>query len=242
MRGKASLIGCFALLALACVDFRTPGDLRYARVLAVRATPPRIAPGERARIELLVTGDDGVVAVQPPVRVALATPQPGRPAPPPETAALIVQEGDAWYVNAPGEAELVAARGALGLPADAPIPLPLETRAILSAQERVAEKIVLLGGQAANPAIAGVTVNGMALADTAEALIPAAGDVVLSGAAVGEGQLSFAWFTGFGKVEKYLQPVATLREQKAGDHGALVLVVRDEHGGVTWQLASLRVP
>jgi hypothetical protein len=233
------------VLAFGCSDFRTPPDLRYARVLAVRAEPPAITAGQRARIELLVSADDGTVAVRPPDRAALAGPQAGRPAAPAAAMALIVQEGDAWFVNAPSDADLAIGRAALGLPADAPLPLMIEVHAALAGLDRVAEKVVLLGAPGANPAITAITVNGVPLGEGGEAVVPATGDVLLAGTALGPatpgGTISFAWFTSFGKVEKYLQPVATLKEQKAGDKGTLLLIARDDHGGVTWRIASLRV-
>ena len=43
------------LVLAGCGEFRDPGDLHYARTLAVRADPPRVPAGQRARIDLLVT-------------------------------------------------------------------------------------------------------------------------------------------------------------------------------------------
>ena len=128
------------------------------------------------------------------------------------------------------------------MPADAPLALGLETRTVLALEERVAEKIVLLGGQAGNPVIVGMTANGILMTSGQEIPVRATGPIVLDGVATGDGQLSYAWFAGFGKVEKYLQPTATLSEQKPADKGALVLIVRDDRGGVDWLIGALRVP
>jgi hypothetical protein len=239
MKTPRRAIAIAGLLA-ACGSFRDPGDLRYARVLAVRAEPPQVSPGQRARIDLLVTGNDGVPVVRGPDLIAPAPPQPGQPAAPPEAAQLIAQENGVWYVAAPSEAILGQLRQAFGLPAgsDAPIPFPLSVTATIEGQPRVAEKIVWLGGTAANPTIGAVTVDGRPLDDSLS--IAAPGTHALVGAAAGAGTLSYAWYSAFGTLKKYREPMATLEELTAGEMGALVLVVRDDKGGVTWKLGGLR--
>jgi hypothetical protein len=62
----------------------------------------------------------------------------------------------------------------------------------------------------------------------------------LTGSAAGEGVLSYSWYTAFGELKKYREPTATLEKAVAGQTGAVVLVVRDDRGGVTWRFGALR--
>lgn len=222
-----------------CGSFRDPGDLHYARTLAVRADPPRISPGERARIDLLVTGNDGVPAMRAPDLVALAEAMPGRPAAPPEAAQLIVQDNGAWYVTAPSAEVLASLRQALTLPADAPVPFPLSVSVTIEGELRPSEKVVWLGGSALNPAITAMTVDGQPMGES-PLPVAAAGEHALSAAAEGEGTLSYAWYTGFGELKKYREATATLEKALPGEAGAVVLVVRNDRGGVTWRFGALR--
>jgi hypothetical protein len=227
------------LLAVGCADFRDPGDLHYARTLAVRADPPRVAPGQRARVDLLVTGNDGVVRAPDAVTVAPA--QPGRPAPPAEAAQLITQENGAWYVTAPSAELLAQLRQALGLPAgsEAPLPFPLSVSVTLDGQSRPSEKIVWLGGAAVNPTITVMSVDGQPMGESPLA-VKAATPHALQATAAGEGVLSYAWYSAFGELKKYREPTATLEKALPGEAGAVVLVVRDDRGGVVWRFGSLR--
>jgi hypothetical protein len=224
-----------------CADFRRPGDLRYAQILAVRSEPPAVLADQRARIDLLVTGDDGAPTVRPPDSVAPAQPQPGSPAPPPMAAQLITQQDGLWYVSAPSADVLAQLRQSLGLPADSTAPLPFTVAASLTidGQVRLAEKVVWLGASAANPTITAVTIDGRPLED--QMVVGAAGDHALGGTATGAGTLSFAWYSGFGELKGYRQTGATLQKAKPGDTGAVVLVVRDDRGGVNWRMNTLHM-
>jgi len=236
------LVGLLVAAAVvSCGSFRDPGDLHYARTLAVRAEPPRVSPGQRARIDLLVTNNEGVPVERAPDQVTLPQARPGRPAAPPEAAQLITQDNGAWYVSAPSAEVLAALRQAFGLPpdSDAPIPFPLSVSVTLDGQPRPSEKVVWLGGSALNPVITTMSVDGRPMG---EGLVPitAAGEHALAGTAEGEGTLSYAWYTAFGELKKYREPTATLEKALPGETGAVVLVVRNDRGGVAWKLGSLR--
>jgi len=235
------LLGLMILCALGCSDFRDPGDLHYARTLAVRADPPRISPGERSRIDLLVTGNDGIPLVRAPDGVTPAAAQPGRPAPPAEAAQLISQENGAWYVTAPPAEVLAGLRQVFGLPpeSDAPIPFPLSLSVTIDGQLRPSEKVVWLGGTAANPSITAMSIDGQPMGE-APLPVSALTPHTLTGGAAGEGVLSYAWYTAFGELKKYREPTATLDKVVSGQAGAVVLVVRDDRGGVTWRFGALQ--
>jgi hypothetical protein len=239
MRRVMTFLAAAALVG--CGDFRDPGDLRYARTLAVRADPPSIAPGERARLDLLVTGNDGVPAVRAPDLVTPAAAMPGHPTLPPEAAQLISQEDGVWYVSAPSAEVLAGLRQAFGLPADstAPIPFPLAISATLDGQARPSEKVVWLGAAALNPTITSMTIDGLPT-DANQVPVSAPGPHALTATAEGEGTLSYAWYSAFGELKKYREATATLEKAVAGETGAVVLVVRNDKGGVAWRFGSLR--
>jgi hypothetical protein len=229
-----------ATLLAGCGDFRDPGDLRFARTLAVRADPPRIDPGQRARIDLLVTGNDGVPAVRAPDSVTVAPPIPGRPVAPAEAVQLIAQDSGAWYVSAPSAEVLAQLRQGFGLPADAPIPFSLSVSATVDGQARPSEKVVWLGGAALNPVITSMTIDGHPMEEATPVAVPAAGIHTLTATAEGEGTLSYAWYTAFGELKKYREVTATFEKAAPGQAGAVVLVVRNDKGGVAWRFGSLR--
>jgi len=230
-----------AATILACGNFRDPGDLRYARTLAVRADPPRVEPGRRARIDLLVTGNDGVPVVRAPDSVTLAPPMPGRPVEPAEAGQLITQESGSWYVSAPSAEVLAQLRQAFGVPpdSDAPIPFPLSVSVTLDGQARPSEKVVWLGGAAMNPTITSMTIDGRPM-EEAPVAVSAAGPHTLTATAEGEGVLSYAWYTAFGELKKYREPSASFEKAVPGETGAVVLVVRNDRGGVAWKFGTLR--
>jgi hypothetical protein len=53
---------CLVLVVVAaCSDFATPSNLDRPQIIAVRSSPPSIAPGESAQLDALVAGPDGVI-------------------------------------------------------------------------------------------------------------------------------------------------------------------------------------
>ncbi len=228
-----------------CGDFREPGDLRHARILAVRMDKPRLAPGDKARLDLLVTSDDGVPSVAVPGELTLAPPLPGQPAPPDIARALISHEGVDWFVSAPDETLLAQARMALGMSSDAVLLLPLQVAFVLGGEKKLADKIAFLGKAGGNPVIGVVTVSGQPFDEGAQIVVSGADakEVVLQAAADGDGALTYAWFTGFGKLLRYREARATLKVEKPEDprQGAVVVIVRDAKGGVAWRTGALRL-
>jgi hypothetical protein len=238
---RLTILIAATILHTGCGEFRDPGDLRYARTLAVRADPPRVPPGERSRIDLLVTENDGVPAVRMPDSVTPATALPGRPAAPAEAVQFINQDSGAWYITAPDAEVLAGLRQSFGLPpdSDAPLPFPLSVTVTLDGQVRASEKVVWLGGTAANPTITSMTADGQPMGES-PLPISAAGTHALTATAQGDGTLSYAWYTAFGELKKYREATATLEKAAPGDTGAVVLVVRNDQGGVAWRFGALR--
>lgn len=195
-----------------------PWQLAHDRVIAVRADPPHLAPGETATFEALLAHDGGPTTVAAPVNAAA----PGAPA---GLYLAVHYYFDHWRIDGPDESMLAAARAELGLPADAPVPLDviLELPGPLYAQ-----KTVWLGDTHANPA-------PPALAYGPEL---ARGEHPLE-IAVPPGW-SVRWLTSCGSLEGDTMSHA-MHVVDAPCEGELVVVVRDPLGGVAWQSLPLRV-
>jgi len=106
-------------------------------------------------------------------------------------------------------------------------------------QARPSEKVVWLGGAALNPTITGMTIDGRPM-EEAPVAVTATGPHALTGTAEGEGVLSYSWYTAFGELKKYREPTATFENAMPGETGAVVLVVRNDRGGVAWKFGALR--
>ncbi|TMQ09914.1 MAG: hypothetical protein E6J91_28780 [Deltaproteobacteria bacterium] len=125
---------------------------------------------------------------------------------------LSIRAGN-WVVTAPGEDRLAAARSELQLAPG--------------------------GATADNPRIAGVTVDGKPPGDTAIVV----GKLVKVPLAIDADDAVFdvAWLTSCGTMHDFDLPQAYLKvETDDPDAGELGVVLRDAHGGVAWQLWSIR--
>lgn len=222
-----------SLSTTACIDELTlPWELGHDRVIAVRATPPSIAPGQRATLEALLAHREAPTAVASPETAAVASPA--------SLADLVARDGDAWIVTAPDAARLATARTELGLAADAPVPLLLELS--FGAPFLPATKTVWLGAAGANPPIDTMTVDQSPVdaADPApELTLATETDVLLSIPA--DPTDSVTWLTSTGTLQDFDLPSSYLRlEPDDPATGELVVVRRDARGGVAWQRWPLR--
>jgi hypothetical protein len=224
------LLAAALLLVLGCTDDTDPPwQLDHDRIIAVRATPPHIAANERAVLDALVGSKGAPVAELAPDTVTVDSPA--------RLAAAVSRDGDRWIVTAPGAEQLDAARGELGLAAGAPVPLHI--RVGHGAGPRVAVKTVWLGGDAANPTMTGVHVNGRDPED-AEIVVDPLVDVPLS-IGVDDASYDVTWLSSCGTMHDFDLPTAYLRvEADDPTTGQLALVVRDSAGGVNWRIWSIR--
>jgi hypothetical protein len=221
---------CLALALVACGgDLDPPWQLDHDRIIAIRATPPAIQPGEQAAI-------DGLLAMQPGVTVERA-PDEVRVLAPESLAGTLARDGDAWIVTAPDEAALAAARTELGLPADAPVPLQL---GVAFGSTLFGLKAVRLGASASNPSLPEPEIDG--------APAPAAGEEIVVGTLVDVPLAIEAlesdgvnWLTSCGTMHDFDLPRAYLRvEAEDPTEGELAVVLRDDRGGVAWRVWSIR--
>jgi hypothetical protein len=103
-------------------------------------------------------------------------------------------------------------------------------------QQFAATKQLVFGDDHANPSVAAMQVDG---AETAEIDV-AAGDSAMLDVPGDDGARSYAWYTSIGTLAHYRSDAATLDAGDPGD-GTVVLVVRDDVGGVAWQLVPAHV-
>lgn len=179
-----------------------PWQLDHDRILAVRAEPPAILPGEVSRLEILVAHAGAPTSIEQPDQAAAV----GSP-----LFTAVHFNLDHWEIDGPDEAQLAAARTELRLPADAPVPLDVSIReAGLNAT-----KEVLLGTTAMNPALPPVTLPAFERGE--HTLLIEATNV--------------RWYTSCGELVDDDQPRATLILDEPCT-GELAVVVRDGIGVV----------
>jgi len=212
------LAGCGA-------DVDPAWQLDHDRVIAVRATPARIASGEVAEVDALL----GRVG-EPPIEVDPATVMVVTPT---VLASALVKVGARWTVVAPGPTQLAAGRAELGLPADAPVPLRL--RMTFPGSTKVGLKIVWMGEHADNPLLDPILIDGVDVAAAAQLTVAPAVDVRL--AVEFDDSYIVNWLTSCGTMHDFDLSRAYLRvEPEDPQTGTLGVVVRDELGGVAWRM------
>lgn len=200
------------LFVLAACD-ATPevARLDHAQILAVRTEPATVAPGQRARIDVLAGDESGAVyeAVPDQVQVSSRT-----------TGPLAVEHTpEGWFVTANAAAEIAT----------------IEVALHIDGSEWRATKSLVVNTTTDNPRITTMQIDG---AETEE-LVAAVGTKP-SLSVIAEGELKYAWYSSVGDLELYRQPSAIL-DAAAPATGHVVLVVRDPEGGVTWKLLPARV-
>jgi hypothetical protein len=209
-------IAIFILLS-GCTDFDLPSALTREQVVAVRSTPASLAPGERARLDALVAGPDGVVE-DAELAWSLTEPTDG---------ASIEVDGDGTWLAVADE----VAPGPVGITLAVTAPSGAETTAL---------KQVEVGEARDNPGPMGLMADGQSIAD-GELRVPVQAAIPLSAAVEGADQLQLSWYATVGEIELYRRNPTELVAPEGPDEGWLIAVVRDGEGGVTWQIVSLIV-
>jgi hypothetical protein len=170
----------FAALLAACTDVPQPFELDHARVMAVRVDPPSLAPGERTRIDVLVTDNSGP-RVAPPTAFMVEAPPGLEPRQTPE----------GWFLDAPTTATSIVV----------PLSLSIDT----AEGTLTAQKTVAFGAHADNPAAPEILLDGEArpldVAPGAERLLSV--NEPIDG-------LSYRWFSSVGDLVGYTTTEARL--------------------------------
>jgi hypothetical protein len=221
-----------AILAGGCIDPVDPRwQLDHDHVIAVRANPPRIMPGERAELDALVAHEGSLAAIEAPANAAVLEA--------PEALQSVLRfDNNRWFVEAPSHEVLQLERAKLGFAEGAAVPVNVYGVWLTAAGEPLyAKKTVWLGGSATNPAMPRAMIDGAPM--TADAVVPMERDVYLS-VDVPEGY-RVSWLTSCGQL--FQDDVATSFLRVApGDptEGQLAVVIRDPDGGVAWELWPIR--
>ena len=212
----------FCVLSGCAGDLVEPWQLDHDRIVAIRATPPRMPAETTSQLEVLTANTGSTTTTRAPDSAQVVSP--------PSLAGAVTGA----TVTAPSEAQLATARTELGLAGGAPVPLILA----VTANGFAATKTVWLGETATNPALADVQIDGATPA--AELVLPAATDVPLAVTAV-DGVDNVTWLTSCGTMHDFDLSRAYLRiEPEDPQDGELVLVVRDPRGGVSWRVWQVR--
>ena len=216
------LVGCFEP-----VDQRW--ELDHEHVVAVRATPPRIMPGQRSKIDALLAHEDKAPTVGAPVAMAVGV-EEGDP-----LHGIVSQSlFEGWVVTAPSEETLAAIRTRDGLAADEPVPVPIIMAFPGTGDDYLyATKTVFLGASGENPTAPAMAIDGQPASD--QVIVPMRQDVYVSVNVEPGSRVN--WLTSCGSL--FQDDVATaflrvLPEDRAD--GQLAVVIRDAHGGVAWRV------
>ena len=208
------------LIGLAgCIDPVDPQwSLNHDHVVVARATPPRIHAGDATTLDALVAHAGGPTTVESPLTASAGRTQ-------------LAAAGAGWTVTAPP----ASARDGGATPVD--IVMTFQ-RSSSRALDRVqVKKTVWIGEPADNPAMPAVTVAGVPVAG--EIVVPVDQDVYLATSVPTGWRVN--WLTSAGQLFQDDEPTSFLHvlptDARAGE---LACVIRDDHGGVVWQVWPLR--
>lgn len=209
-----------------CVgDLVEPWQLDHDRIVAVRAEPAGVEAGERAVLASLLAFAAGPTEERAPDLATVVSP--------PELADVLVLEAGTWSVTAPDEARLAATRGALGIAPDLPVPLVVGVSH--AGGTLLAIKTIYLGERRANPAIASATLDGALLSELDPLVLDRDRETHVAVDVAEDDDVQ--WLTSAGELHDDDLPRAYLTfDPDEPTAGELALVVRDERGGVTWEV------
>lgn len=225
-----------ASLAAGCIEeVDARWQLDHDHVLAARATPPRIAPGEMATLDALIARDGALTSTIAPDLAAA-------PLAPTELGAMVRREGDGWVVEAPAPEQLATMRPAMGLSEDAPVPIELVMTFPRpgGGDPFYVKKTVWLGERAMHPLLPQLAFDGAAVADDATLELARERDIYVQIDVPKDHRVN--WYTSCGTL--FQDDVATaflrLAVDESSCEGELAVVVRAPNGGVAWRVWPLR--
>lgn len=238
-RALLALVLAGGALAGCNSDLDEPWELAHDRIIAVRANPPRILPGEQATLELLLGYADQPVAQRAPDFAAVVSPE--------SLKSAVELDGGQWVVTAPDEDALAAARAELKLAADAPVPLQVGVGvtwpypvASVDGMTFGATKTIWLGERAENPVLSGMLINGADAPEGAEIVVPKDTKVPLFVEADDTVDI-VNWLTSCGEMHDFdLHSAYLVVTPESEQEGELAVVYRDDRGGVTWRVWPIR--
>lgn len=228
----------------ACVDdVDEPWFLDHDRIIAVRASTPRIASGEQATLDALIGKKGAPPDVQSPVGAMVVSPE--------SLASALSNQGGRWTVTAPDEATLAAARTQLGLDAGAAVPLqvgvafPGTTWPSGEITEGLAAiKTVWLGEHVENPTLVGLTLGGVDISTATDLAFDPLAEARFSITSDVQGGDDVTWLTSCGTLHDFDLATSAYITIEDGDStaGDFAVVLRRETGGVAWQQWTIHAP
>ena len=215
------------LLLAGCFDEIDPKwTLDHDHVIAARATPPRVRAGESTNMDALVAHAGRAPTVENPMTAELDNP-------PQEMARSLSQTTDGiWHLAAPASLPDDAAPIAV----DVVLTFPNHSQDRASLDPFKVKKTVWVGEPSENPAAPAITVDGAAISD--EVVVPIDRDVYLETPA--PDGLRVSWLTNVGTLFQDDEPRAYVHvAPDDAKEGQLVVVIRDNAGGVAWRVLPM---
>lgn len=218
------------LLLVGCIDqVDQRWELDHDHVVAVRATPPAIMPGARAKLDALLAHEDAAPTVNAPVAAAAGV-EEGDPLYGIVSQSLL----EGWFVNAPSAEVLDQIRARDGIAAGEPVPVPIVMAFAGPGDELLyATKTVYLGATGENPIAPSMVIDGQLASD--QITVPMQRDVYVSVNVESAARVN--WLTSCGSL--FQDDVATAFLRVASDDeqaGQLAVVIREPRGGVAWRV------
>jgi hypothetical protein len=205
-------------LATACTDFAHPSELEHAQIIGIRAEPATITVGERSRLDVLVAGPDGPLAVEAGWSILGGQ-------------GTLIVEADATYLMASSEG-----------------PVSIGVAIAAGERELSGRKTVHVAAQAvANPAMPWLKIGDQVVPEVGPEVgpvvlargqvvplsfetVPAAGDAAL-----------VSWYTTAGTIDRYRIAAPELVAAAEPTRGWLIVVFRDGRGGTCWRAVEVHV-
>jgi hypothetical protein len=211
-----------ALIALAACsgDIDAQWQLAHERIIAVRATPPHILPGETSTLDVFVGHTGSGVQVEPPDDASVLSP-----------VELTTNLSGATF-TAPGGTLLDQIRGELGLGSNDPVPVEVQ----IEADTFEALKTIYVGDSADNPTLDDLMIDNAAPPADMTTTITVPGNVDVPLTIPNDPTVyNINWLTSCGTMNDFDLNDAFLNVAPTDTQdGQLGIVMRDQSGGVVW--------
>jgi hypothetical protein len=230
---RALLVALAALVAAGCID---EIDARWAldhdHVVAARATPPRVRDGESTVLDALVAREGQSPIVVNPMGAELVNEAPNG-----LTRTLTQDIDGRWNLDVTMLSRAGLESGPI--PVDVLLTFANQSPRRATVDPFKVKKTVWVGEPALNPLAPPILVAGIEIAADGEVVVPLDRDVYIEVAdAAG---LRVNWLTNVGTLFQDDNPRAFVHVKSEDTRtGELVLVVRDDVGGVDWRVLPMR--